>query len=257
MSENKKGTLFCIHGNSSSSKVFEDLKQNQNSKYDVFLIDLLGHGTNQEKQNMSDFSLKSQKEYLLKQLKYHKGNVILVGHSLGGHLAIEIAEKIDNLKGLIIIGTPPVKKPMNLEEAFLPIQEIQTFFTENPIHKDIESIVDIALQNKKVKEEIISNFKSTNPLVRKSLALDMGENNFSNQFDIFINLTCPKFMIIGDSDPIVNRDYLEFVKNHCTSFCELITLKNCGHYPSLEISDFFIKKMQELVDKIPNHEVTY
>ena len=127
MSENKKGTLFCIHGNSSSSKVFEDLKQNQNSKYDVFLIDLLGHGTNQEKQNMSDFSLKSQKEYLLKQLKYHKGNVILVGHSLGGHLAIEIAEKIDNLKGLIIIGTPPVKKPMNLEEAFLPIQEIQTF----------------------------------------------------------------------------------------------------------------------------------
>ena len=24
MSENKKGTLFCIHGNSSSSKVFED-----------------------------------------------------------------------------------------------------------------------------------------------------------------------------------------------------------------------------------------
>ena len=106
---------------------------------------------------MSQVSLlKSQKEYLLKQLKYHKGNVILVGHSLGGHLAIEIAEKIDNLKGLIIIGTPPVKKPMNLEEAFLPIQEIQTFFTENPIHKDIESIVDIALQNKKVKEEIIS-----------------------------------------------------------------------------------------------------
>ena len=95
------------------------------------------------------------------------------------------------------------------------------------------------------------------PIAMPMGALDMGENNFSNQFDIFINLTCPKFMIIGDSDPIVNRDYLEFVKNHCTSFCELITLKNCGHYPSLEISDFFIKKMQELVDKIPNHEVTY
>ncbi len=35
-------------------------------------------------------------------------------------------------KGLVIFGTPPIKKPVNIEEAFLPVPELQTYLSENP-----------------------------------------------------------------------------------------------------------------------------
>ncbi len=97
-------------------------------------VDLPGHGSSVKGyDNEADFYMHSYCKVLLKLIASIDDDILLVGNSLGGHIAIEIAEDIKRLKGLVIFATPPVKKPLNLEDAFLPIVEFQTLFFFNHI----------------------------------------------------------------------------------------------------------------------------
>jgi pimeloyl-ACP methyl ester carboxylesterase len=174
----------------------------------------------------------------------------LIGNSIGGHLAIEIANEIPNLKGLVIMGSPPLKKPINFEEAFIPVTALNTFLTENPNESEINSALDIAITNKLKKLTMISDFKKANPLVRKAIAIDLMENKLSNQYGIFTELSLPKFIISGDSDISVNRVYLEMIEKNCKTSCKIINFKNCGHYPSIDKPKKFIATIKKIAEKI-------
>jgi pimeloyl-ACP methyl ester carboxylesterase len=45
--------------------------------------------------------------------------VVVVGWSLGGHIALEMAAQISGIKGLLISGTPPVSRD-DMAEGFIP-----------------------------------------------------------------------------------------------------------------------------------------
>ena len=247
----EKGTIFCIHGNSSSSKVFESLFNSTELKQSIVVIDLPGHGTNQNiDDELPNFSFFSLKNYLLKAVSEVNDGVLLIGNSLGGHLAIEIATEIKNLKGLVIMGTPPLKKPINFQEAFIQVPELNTFFKEFPTDEEIEAITEIAMVNKKNKHIIIDDFKRSNPLVRSALAVDLSEDSFEDEYDVFTNLTIPKYIIAGDSDPSVNRSYLDQIKNECRINCELIEINDCGHYPSVDRPLEFNRIIEEICKNI-------
>ena len=76
-----KGTILCIHGNSSSSKVFEDLFHSNQSNQSIVIVDLPGHGDNQ---NTSDephnFSFQALKHFLLDAISQIDDDVLLIGN---------------------------------------------------------------------------------------------------------------------------------------------------------------------------------
>lgn len=247
----KKGTIICIHGNSSSAKVFQEFLNADEILQTKIAFDLNGHGENQnENQTLNDFSFESQKNFLLAEIAKIDDDILLIGNSLGGHLAIDISREIKNLKGLVIMGTPPVKKPINFEEAFLPVEALNTFFTENPSDTEIQEAIDAAVIDKTKSETIISDFKNTNFLVRKAVTIDVTENNFEDQYVIFTELNSVKYIIAGDKDPSVNREYLENVKDNCTNNCKIIDFENCGHYPSADSSNEFIKTIKAISEEV-------
>ena len=47
------------------------------------------------------------------------GEVVVVGWSLGGHIALEMASRFSGIKGLLISGAPPVSRH-NMAEGFIP-----------------------------------------------------------------------------------------------------------------------------------------
>ena len=208
-----KGTIVLIHGNSSSSKIFKATLESDSIPYNKIAIDLLGHGNNQsESLNQEEhFSIVAYKKDILKQLEHIEDDVLLVGNSLGGHIAIEIAPQIKNLKGLVIFGTPPLKKPLNFDEGFLPIEELQTFFKEAPTNNEIETTINAIINNKEASFQLISDFKKSNPLVRKAIATDAGNGSFSDEYNYFIRTKTPKYIISGDQDISINRDYLQSI----------------------------------------------
>jgi len=103
--------ILMIHGNSFSSTIFKHVFQSSlSSQYQLVTFDLPGHGR-------SDNAIEPEKSYtqtgygdaaiqVLTALEI--ADVVVVGWSLGGHIAIEMASIWTHIKGVMLIGTPPV-----------------------------------------------------------------------------------------------------------------------------------------------------
>tara|TARA_R110000868_G_scaffold601_2_gene4283 strand:+ start:417 stop:1193 length:777 start_codon:yes stop_codon:yes gene_type:complete len=247
----KKGLLLFIHGNSSSSEIFNDIIESKKIAQSILLVDLPGHGKSMNTQDqLNDFSISSYSEKITALIKKFDNEILLIGNSLGGHIAIEIASDIPQLKGLVIFGTPPLKKPINFSEAYMPLPESQTFLNEFPTDIEIQEAANAAIYNINLAEEIIKIFKKANPEVRKAYAIDMTEGRLQNEFEIFTNLDIPKYIIAGSHDLSINFNYLKLVANSCRNTCELIVFQNCGHYPSHEKPAEFLNTIQSIANKV-------
>lgn len=249
-----KGTIVCIHGNCSSSKVFNHLKNSKAIPYQIIANDLPGNGENSKASLSKENLFKYYKGLLIEQINNINDDVLLVGNSLGGHLAIEIASSVTRLKGLVIMGTPPVRSPINFEEAFLPVEALSTFLTENPEAKAIEEAAKVAVYDTSFAKYVISDFKAANPKIRTMIASDLLGGKLEDEYNDFINLCMPKFIIRGLQDPSVNPDYLNALQNDCADNCEIIEIDNCGHYPSLEQPELFNRAILKICKTVFNFE---
>lgn len=251
MSDSKNKTIVCLHGNSSSSKVFEKAFKNKNLNYNFLAVDLPGHGSNQNVNLLlEDFSLHNYQNYLLNELESVEGDVLLIGNSLGGHLAIEVAEKLDNLKGIVIFGTPPVKRPLNFLEAFTQTVDLSSFLEENPDRATIKSILSNVVFDDSKLDFFVDDFFKANPKVRTATKNDLMGGNFADEYSIFTNLDIPKYIIIGEDDPTVNHDYIKLVNENSKNNCELIYFENCGHYPSYEKPEEFFDVISKIAKSV-------
>jgi pimeloyl-ACP methyl ester carboxylesterase len=241
----QKGTIVCIHGNSSSLNVFNSLL-NADIEHRVIAVDLPGHNnaatTELPTENLYDF----YKSELIQFINALEDSIILIGNSLGGHLAVEIAPSINQLKGLVIMGTPPVKSPINFEEAFIPMEALNTFLQENPSGTAIKEAANVAVYNKTNAEAIVKDFNSCNPKIRALIAADIMGNKLSDEYTIFKTLPIKKYILKGMQDPTVNPNYLAQLQQECKTTCEIVEINQCGHYPSLEQPELFVQIIQNI-----------
>ena len=247
----EKGTLVFIHGNSSSADIFREVMAEAEIGHSKIAVDLPGHGTNTEDDfQPEDFLTRTIGDQLVALLNQIDDDIVLGGNSFGGHLAIEIADRVKRLKGLLIFGTPPLKKPVNFEEAFLPVPELQTFLTENPTTAEIEAAAVVAVFDKNLASRIVEDFKKASPAVRTSLVSDITTGKWNDQEAIFVNLGLKKYIIRGKQDPSVNPQYLEEVSQKCQGNCEIIVFEECGHYPSMEKPQAFIHTIKRIATEV-------
>lgn len=226
-------TLVLLHGNSSSSKVFAPLIKNNTISANIIAFDLPGHGKSKA---IQQFDLDVLIALLIKEINALNTKIVLLGHSLGGHLCLEISEKIVALKGLILMGTPPLAKPLNLEECFFPIPELNTYFTENPTEEEVDKAICIAVNQKRVIPGIKEDFLNTAPLFRKTMHHNfIEEKKIADEQLIFNNLAIPKFIIHGKNDTLINFDYfIRLKKENKLGSVKIYEIEDCGHYPSIE-----------------------
>ncbi|WP_422084197.1 alpha/beta fold hydrolase [Ulvibacterium sp.] len=248
----QRGTIFYIHGNSSSNRVFENILVSDKISYQQIAPNLPGHGKKAGEDRESNFTTKGYCDFLLSKVNSIEDDILLVGNSLGGHLALEIVPKVQRLKGLVIFGAPPVKKPLNVKEAFNPIPALQTFLKENPENEEIENALSEVISNHKLVDGFVNDFKTANPKVRTALADDLSSGTWSNQAEIFLELHIPKLVIIGDKDVSVNTDYIKNLANQDKDLCELVFFEKCGHYASIEKPLEFENILTSMAKKVFN-----
>lgn len=242
-------TIVFIHGIASSSRVFEAPFLSKDLPYNKICFDLPGHGKSAKTNKAEDYTIAQYKRALMSVLP-QDGSILLVGNSLGGHLALEVAAEIKQLAGLVIFGTPPLKKPLNAEEAFLPNPVLQTYFTEQLTENQVDEAIKEAAFQQMAKPILKEDFIHCDPKVRSALAAEFAAEMLSDEAETFKQLKAPRYILQGKHDPSVNPAYVEQLCKESKGKAELIWLEECGHYASLEIPSVFTSTLSNICKKL-------
>lgn len=101
--------VLFIHGLGSSSAVWKKQLEILKEDYQLITVDLHGHGNNIKIPN--DISIKQTAKLIAQELReIELSNITIVGHSLGGLIAIEIADENQKLIDRVVLIDVPTKQ---------------------------------------------------------------------------------------------------------------------------------------------------
>lgn len=241
-------TIIFIHGNSSSRRIFDPIINIWRNPSQISCLELPGHG---EAERLADYSWQNIRKHILDEINNIEGEKLLIGHSLGGHYAIEIAPQLDSLKGLVVMGTPPIKLPLNLDEAFAPNPDFPTYFKEMPDAQELEKALNGVVYNKTAYSIIEDDFLKTDPKFRSYLGNSiLNANGQLDEAELFSLLKCPKYIINGKQDATVNFEYLKQLQSEAEYPFELIQIDQCGHYATIEKPWKFAEILERICDEV-------
>jgi pimeloyl-ACP methyl ester carboxylesterase len=140
--------LLMLHCNSGCKEMFLFQSQALAGTRRLVSLDLPGHGASSDATDpQRSYCFGGYAEAIAEVVKkLHIDTVAILGHSLGGHIALDLVAKLGNVSGVMIFGTPPIPPgPEGAQLGFLPNPEMA--YTGNPTLTDeqIEGVVAMAL----------------------------------------------------------------------------------------------------------------
>nr|WP_246410355.1 alpha/beta hydrolase [Granulicella aggregans] len=105
--------VVLIHGNSSSRDVFrKQLDNGLFTDYRLIAIDLPGHGRSEDAVNPAETYTLPGLAGAVSEVLENIGvsDPVVLGWSLGGHIAIEMLASFRQMRALLLCGTPPIGK---------------------------------------------------------------------------------------------------------------------------------------------------
>jgi pimeloyl-ACP methyl ester carboxylesterase len=242
---NNDFTVVLIHGFGASLETWNDIYPFLCKNYSVIRMDLKGSGLSSKPRD-NKYKLSDQ-AYILMQflMELNQTNVVLVGHSLGGGVALlTYFESLSKhfgikVKGLVLIDSAgyPQSLPFFIKAVRNPIVRFLSYFTtaEFRVRLVLERIY-------KVKEKITSErveryaFSLNQPGSEYALhqtANQIVPNNISELTAKFPTVAIPTLIVWGKDDPVIPIENAHLF-NHDIPNSRLFILDNTGHVPHEE-----------------------
>lgn len=243
--------LIFLHGNTLSLasfvKQFDDEKLN---KFHLVGIDFPGHGQSQWSENPEkDYNLFHFRDVVVEVIVNLKiESFILAGHSLGGHVAMECLPYLNNCKGLVIWGAPPVKLPLDLSSVFLPNPQQHLLFTKTLSESDI-SVLASLVANQKFGESVSEIIRQCDPEFRGHFPGSLANRMISDEYQLLVNSQLPVAILHGGGDQLINRNYYNSLEIPCLWRNSVITLENASHTPQLESPEAFNELLFQFISE--------
>jgi len=241
LEESGHGTLpvLLIHGNSSSRAVFRNQMQGHVADaYRFIAFDLPGHGESSNaidpartytRPGLADATIE-----LLEKLGIDE--VVLVGWSLGGHIALEVASRFAGVRGIMICGTPPVGRDMSA--GFIPAPHMRLGSQQVFSAEDVDTFGQ-AIFGDSFTPALRAAIARTDGRARKTMFEAARAGAGIDQRTLVESLPVPLAVVNGANDRFVNLDYIDSVAyanlwgGHC------LRLPDTGHAPFLESPALF------------------
>ncbi|XOV66994.1 MAG: alpha/beta fold hydrolase [Fluviicola sp.] len=217
--------LVCLHGFLESLSMWPALRLEDYAK--LILIDLPGHGQSDLQHIDSMQSMAEAVHEVLQKEAITSYQVI--GHSMGGYVALELSQMDDNCKGIIMMNSnvwsdsdlkqedrKRVAKLVQTKKERFVTEAIPNLFQTPEKHpNEVERLVQEAIQ------------MSAEAIGRASIAMsqrrDFSEEVFSGSLQITV--------IQGENDPIAPKDRMEqLLQNQLENF----HVVSSGHMAHLE-----------------------
>ena len=204
-------------------------------------LDLPGHGASADaKDPQATYCLPGYAELVAAFVKkLDIDNAVIVGWSLGGHIALEVSKLLPDLAGMMIFGTPPAGKPI-AADAFSPNPLMPLIF-KNTLSSDEAVAVTNGFfkPGSQIPAFFSEDMTRTDGRAREALWLSVGEENYEDEVAIVATLNKPLAIIHGEKDPLVSLPYIKGLSIPTLWRDEIQIIPDVGHTPQWEQTEKF------------------
>jgi len=236
--------IVILHGIFGSLDNWHTVAQILSNQYIVYSLDLRNHGQSPQSEEMSIALMAEDVVHFFS--KNSLKNISLIGHSMGGKVAMKIAlENPSYLKNLIVVDIAPkayiaghnpyfeayaqipfakIGNRKELDEAFLPYEKnegVRLFLMKN----------------------LVSNGEGGYKLKINIQGIKNGYEDVIGKLELQ-NIDTPTLFIKGAKSNYVSDDDIALIKTHFTNV-EFASIANAGHWVHAENRDGFIDTVQK------------
>jgi pimeloyl-ACP methyl ester carboxylesterase len=235
--------VIFVHGNSCSSRTWEPVLNSQfGQRFRCLAFDLPGHGNSARAKDPADYSLPGYAKVLKNFAAATQAeDAVVVGWSLGGHIALEAAPAMPAAPGFVIFGTPPIASADQMSQAFLPNPAMATTFAPSVSDEEARAYAEAFTAPRSALEldEIVTDVLRTDGAARAGLGASLAEGRYADEIAIVTALTRPLAILHGAGEQLINLDYLRTLSIPALWRGEIQLIPGAGHAPHLETPDAF------------------
>ena len=238
---NGEQALVFVHCWSCDKSYWQNQLEYFGDKYTIIAIDLAGHG--ESGLDRKEWSIENYgKDIKAVVEKENLNNVILVGHSMGGDVALSAAEQLgDKVKGLITIDTF-----QDIEQKFNQ-RQFDEFYSQ--FEKDFEGTTRqfaIMLFGDNADSILVKTISDDMSSATPEVALASFTSLFHfSEAENFDKINLPVRFINSEKFPT----NIEAAKRHIKDF-DIKIIKGAGHFPMLEKPEEFNSLLEESINEL-------
>ena len=241
--------VIFVHGNSSSARTWLPvLDGGFGQQFRCLALDLPGHGHSAPARDQASYSLPGYAAVLAGFAKaLGAADAVVVGWSLGGHIALEAASAMPAAAGLVIFGTPPVASPAQFAEAFLPNPAMNVGFTASVTEAEATAYAATftAPGSAVPPSAFVPDILATDGAARAALLASIGEGRFADEVAIAAGLRKPIAILHGAGEQLVSLDYLHGLTIPALWRGQVQLIPGAGHAPHQEVPQRFAALLAE------------
>jgi pimeloyl-ACP methyl ester carboxylesterase len=244
-------TVILVHGNSSSARTWRRLMAGPlGQRFRCLALDLPGHGQSAPASDHSAYSLPGYAATLTGFAgALDAEEAVIVGWSLGGHIAIESAPDLPRAAGFLIFGTPPVASAAQLADAFLPSPVLNTGFSASVSPAEALAYAGsfVAPGSALPLDDFVADILRTDGAARAGLAASIADGRFADQADIAATLGRPLAVLQGDGEQLISLGYLQRLAIPTLWRGAVQIIPAAGHAPHQEAPEEFASLLEQFI----------
>ncbi|GAA4503748.1 alpha/beta hydrolase [Hymenobacter ginsengisoli] len=229
--------LLLLHGNSLAADVFERQWQAPALQgFRLVAFDLPGHG--QSPPAPGHYGVAAMRTIVLEAVRALRlEHALVVAHSYGGNLLLELLPDLPNLRGLLTIGAPPVSTPAEMQAAFQLSETGKLFYVASLSATQVDALARYCLRPDPAPAEVAllaAAIARADGRARADLLVSIGAGEMRDEVGNVGKTLVPLALAVGEFDHAINFAYFDDLAAPSRWGGVLHVVPGSGHSPFLE-----------------------
>ncbi len=245
----QKPVLLILHGFLGSLDNWKFFSKQLQDDFHIFIVDLPNHGHSPHSEDFSYEAMAQNIKYFIDKNKIEK--LLLMGHSMGGKVAIEITKLYPHLiSQLIVIDISPKKyEKIESKKIIFILNKIDLTQFQNRFQ--VEKVLEKFFNNKTIIKFLVKSISLEGEILKWNFNLKLFNEKIealAEGIDLAEPILTPTLFVKGEKSNFIQKED-ESLIHHKFKNVELITIAQAGHWVHYEQGEKFLDELKKFFKK--------